>query len=1356
MKIRQLVLASAVSGFSLAAAAEQPSEYQGARGAVSDDSQVWQPGFPEQGERQLPNARFTIRGADSLAPEDSGSLLVQEQLQEQITARQLQGKVNGVSFASGYSAPEQGPDEQLEALVRQLAGRRNIRMRITGHTDNQRLSAAARQRYGDNRGLGLDRAHRVGRFFMEKLNLPAGAISYGSQGAEQPVASNETAAGMAKNRRVEVQVWYDEVSSKPEKVARSLCGTADAGSDDPFRISVDGQPREPGQGPDSADKQRCTDVALEDAGIQLQYDNLARPARLNVSASERTYSAGEILRFQGYSNYRYWIERAEVLIVDRYARTLATVALNEDLAGGWQPAVVPPRVLPRQLFYQLRVYDSEGRYDETELLPLRRLDRGETVTDDQQAGAELAAGYGENRLSRHRIPVEGGVITVNGRNLAADHRVLVMGKAVPVDARGGFVTQQIVPRGLHQVEIAVLNAKGEGRIYRRDLRLPDDDWFTVALADITVGRNKTSGPAQLVNGGDRHYDEKTYADGRLAFYTKGKINGRYTVTASGDTGDQELKHLFSNIDDKNPRELLRRMDATRHWPVFGDDSTLVEDAPTQGKFFARIEEGHSHVLWGNFKAEQTDTELAQVDRALYGAQARYRSDEYTASGEHRTRVDAFAAEPGTLSAREDFRGTGGSVFFLRHQDITTGSERVRIEVRDKDSDQVLQVTNLAAGSDYDIDSIQGRILLSSPLSSVADDRQLVQSGSLSGHPAYLVVNYEYTPGFTELSDLATSARVAHWVNDNVKVGVSVSSQEEMGETQDLAGVDLTLRKSADTWLKLELANSDGAGLSQHSSDDGGFDFDAEDRGGREAGAGRVEGAFSLSDLTGEAGSEGQGTFYLEVREDGFSAPGRLTSGDTDKFGGSFSAPLTDTSTLTLKLDDTRNDGNDQRAVEVDVSMALDERWTLGAGLRADEQEGSTTDHGERQDLAVQLKYTDEEDLSAWGFVQGTLHRDGERQRNHRAGVGSSYQLSDRTSLKGEISGGDMGLGARAGIDYQWSDRTSVYTNYQLDNDRTDNGVRSRNGQLVSGVRSRWTDSLSVYAEGRKQIGSGQNGLMQAYGIDYAPNDRWSYGFSLEHGDINQETDDAIERTAITGSVGFHDRKHRYAGGLEYRDDDSSDEDRTTWLWRNNYSAQVSDDWRAIVRLDLSISESDRGDEFDGDFAEASLGYAWRPVDNDRVNALLKYTYLYDLAPPEQLQPSDSSTVDYAQRSQVFSGDLTYDLSERWSVGGKYAYRLGELRPSRDSSADWFDSEGQLLILRADWHVVHAWDVTLEWRRREEKTAEDSREGMLLAGYRHFGQNFKLGVGYNFSDFSDDLTDMDYEAKGWFINAIGKY
>jgi hypothetical protein len=47
-----------------------------------------------------------------------------------------------------------------------------------------------------------------------------------------------------------------------------------------------------------------------------------------------------------------------------------------------------------------------------------------------------------------------------------------------------------------------------------------------------------------------------------------------------------------------------------------------------------------------------------------------------------------------------------------------------------------------------------------------------------------------------------------------------------------------------------------------------------------------------------------------------------------------------------------------------------------------------------------------------------------------------------------------------------------------------------------------------------------------------------------------------------------------------------------------------------------------------------------------------------------------------------------------------------------------------------------------------------RRGALAAIYRYIGKNLKVGVGYNFTDFSDDLTDLGYDHQGVFINLIG--
>ena len=47
-----------------------------------------------------------------------------------------------------------------------------------------------------------------------------------------------------------------------------------------------------------------------------------------------------------------------------------------------------------------------------------------------------------------------------------------------------------------------------------------------------------------------------------------------------------------------------------------------------------------------------------------------------------------------------------------------------------------------------------------------------------------------------------------------------------------------------------------------------------------------------------------------------------------------------------------------------------------------------------------------------------------------------------------------------------------------------------------------------------------------------------------------------------------------------------------------------------------------------------------------------------------------------------------------------------------------------------------------------------RRGGLAAIYRYIGKNMKVGAGYNFTDFSEDLTDLSFEHQGAFFNIVG--
>ena len=52
--------------------------------------------------------------------------------------------------------------------------------------------------------------------------------------------------------------------------------------------------------------------------------------------------------------------------------------------------------------------------------------------------------------------------------------------------------------------------------------------------------------------------------------------------------------------------------------------------------------------------------------------------------------------------------------------------------------------------------------------------------------------------------------------------------------------------------------------------------------------------------------------------------------------------------------------------------------------------------------------------------------------------------------------------------------------------------------------------------------------------------------------------------------------------------------------------------------------------------------------------------------------------------------------------------------------------------------------------------DQTRGGALAAIYRYVGEHMKVGVGYNFTNFSDDLTDLSYDNQGAFVNVLGTW
>lgn len=1299
------------------------------------------------------------------------------------------GAIEPIRYEQGKPVIPPGYAEHLQELMNQVSDKTNVRLRFIGYIGDRRLDRRTAMVYGDDIGLSTARARRAMEAVEKRLGLKSGQAEFEGHGYVQSEDVVNTGFIESNTSRVVVQVVYDELAALDDDSLEVTRLTREVEPKDPFalnlmRITVDGKPIDDPK-KSIADIDRCTDVALDKTNIHFKFDDLEVKPRLNATAWPTTIRYNDDpdtdypenrMQFRMYTNYPSLIDTAEIRVFKstQSERDEPLVVLDVGKDGraewsprfDWDPDLDGYHAPNRELKYVLRVYDKNGRFDETKAQPIWIVDKLPADFKKRDANKELLTGYGETRMAAEHIPKQGGTIRVTGSGIPDEHSVWVAGRRVPVGKDGKFVAETILPPGLHTVEVGVLDRSGNGELFLRDLELKRSDWFYVGIADVTVAKDKTTGPAKLVTGDTEHYDNDVSVDGRLAYYTKGKFGDGWTLTSSADTLEGPVKDLFSNFLDKSPDALFRRIDPDYYYPTLGDDSTVEEDAPTLGKFYLKAQKNKNYGLWGNFKIGYTDNSLAHVDRGLYGANAHYQTPSTTSFGEQRFAVDGFAAEPGTAASRDEFRGTGGSLYFLRHQDILTGSERVRIEVRDKDSGLVLGVKNLTPVLDYDIDYLQGRIVLTQPLAATADDNLLVASGSISGNPAFLVVRYEFTPGLSDTDTMAVGGQSHYWLNDYIKLGITSSRSKETGTKSGVSGTDLTLRKSAESWLKLERSTSSGPGTTSLESGDGGFTFGTLDPLADEntsAGASRIETSIGFKDMY--QGANGKATYYQQNLDAGFSAPGLATPTQTKQRGGTLQTPITDSLSLSAKTDkQVRDQGLETSASEMDLAYQLSEHWNLSSGFRRDERIDRspvvplTQVQGKRTDAAARVTYDSKASWSAYGFAQNTIDKTGNREDNGRVGSGGSWRVTDRFKVNGEVSSGDLGGAGKLGTEYLYSDRTNLYMNYVVENESADNGVRAKKGNMVSGFRTRYSDSASVYVEETYTHGDVPTGLTHSAGVDLAPTDRWNLGARVDFGTLRDHATGAkTKRRALGVSVGYGFEAIKLATALEYRTDeteaaDTTVSERKTWLVKNSLKYQVTPDWRVVGKLNHADSESSLGQFYDGNYTEAVLGYGYRPVNNDRLNALFKYTYLYNLPTADQVAATGTS-AELIQKSHVLSLDTMYDVTRRWSLGGKYAYRLGQVSLDR-VNPQFFDSRAHLYIVRADWRFVRHWDALIESRLLDLPDAGDRRSGGLFAFYWHMGDHIKLGVGYNFTDFSDDLTDLNYNSRGMFINLIG--
>ncbi len=1112
--------------------------------------------------------------------------------------------------------------------------------------------------------------------------------------------------------------------------------------------------------------------------------NLGQP-QFNVSApSLVAFDGGRItkpVRFYAFSNYSAFIQRAEVLVYRASDTDLVTPLAKVDLPLGAVSDAAWDGTLPAgfearagdELLYLVRAYGADGSYDETyprrmQLVTPDEVERGNQTlrqsverrngialsTEEAEQRSLVEGIFGENALRQQNIPIYGSRIRIQGRDIPEGYSVKINGQSHPIDLQRKLVAEYLVPVGQHAFQIELRGPQQESLSRRLDIDVSGKYMFAVAIADLTVSGSNASGSIEPLAGDDR-YDDSFLIEGRLAFYLKGKVKGRYLITAQADTQEREVSDLFKGFWNADPQDVFRRLDPDAYYPVYGDDSTTYRDVDTQGRLYVRVDWDKNQALWGNFNTGITGTEYGQYSRSLYGGAVSWRSRQTTALGEPGSEFKVFGSEAQTAPGHSEFLGTGGSLYYLKHTDVLPGSDRVVLEVRDDTTGRVERRIDLIRGADYEIDDFQGRVLLTRPLSQITRDNipTLTRDTPLDGFAQILLIDYEYIPNGFEPDAFTAGLRGKHWFGDHVALGATWVDENRAGDDYMLKGLDLTLQAGRGTYLKVEQSHTRATSAPIFFSDNGGLSFIQTNAalGVREGDARAVEARANFKELGWTALDWSASAWWRNV-DAGFSVGRFDTGADIQEHGAEVLGQFAPNVNVRGRYSRAERGAEALTQTQVTGEWRINDHDSLAAELRRiDEQRTSGDVTGTL--AALQYKHRFGSSLDVYGTAQLTVDDDGGRYvSNDALTLGGKYLFGDLSSIGAEVTTGERGDAAQVNGEYRISPEHTVYGGYTYSTDRSDYDPLfndRQNSGWTLGQRWRLSDQVNVFNESQFLKSPNESGLAHTFGMDFYPGVGWTLGFTLQQANLDKAIGN-VDRQAVSVSAGRTSNDTQWQSKLEWRQDTGA-EQRDQWVTTNQFTHKLNESFRIAARFNYSKTTDDLLTTAGARFIESNVGFAWRPFDSTRWALLGKYTYLYDVSSLPQI---GNNVAFYDQRSQVLSLEGVYTPNTHWEFAGKLMRREGEVRFGR-LAGQWADSGATFAAGQARYPFADKWHALGEYRWLGVKDGGD-RRGVLLGIDRDLGKNLRIGTGYNFTEFSDDLTNFDYDHKGWFLNLVGWY
>jgi hypothetical protein len=889
---------------------------------------------------------------------------------------------------------------------------------------------------------------------------------------------------------------------------------------------------------------------------------------------------------------------------------------------------------------------------------------------------------------------DGYFLTIDSDSMKVDMKDLDPNTAgIQARLTNGFVSIPVVaPRNAGSYSVKVSASGVETKMFK-EFTTPIEPLMLVGSANVNANYLSTSGDlSQLKN--KNILDDGFHSDGRLAFYGRGSVWNDYLLTASYDN-TRRADRLFRDIDP----DVL--------YSIYGDNSSVDYMAQSNNPFFVKLERNRSYAVFGDFNTALTLNELARYDRTFNGAKVHYETKS--------TNADMFVTLTDRKVVQDEIRGQGISgYYFLGKSNVVVGTEKVRIETRDKRQNQIV-LSRIEKGrfGDYEIDYTQGTLFFKQPVPSIDSD----------GNPVYIIVTYEAITNTVADYSYVLGAQGEQEITNGLRLG-GMAVLDKSANDFTLFGTHIKYAPINEISLNGEFARGS----------------DYINAGGN---------AWKV-DVSGSPIEKLMLRSYYRNVESGFmnqtmGAGGMNGESGSTKYGVSGSYDGLKDTKLATEFYRTIQPANGANATISSVvatgERAFGDRATIGARVENVSYE-TPLDTVSKQSTLLALRGTVRpiDRLNIISEYEHSISSSTQEQvKPSSALLGAEYRIINPVTLS--LNQRFYGNGASTslfGINTDLGYGTSATGNYQIGN-----GISGQRNQYSIGLKN----TLKISDELTSNVLVERTRALDRNIVEVQTNDNDAISLGLEF------LPKASYKAAVKGEIGKNQQAIRrnvtFGGDIRVAND-------FTLIDKFSYyeEERMQPATPATTFAEGPLSSTQIGTALSGGTMKKMnniVGLAFRPVDYDWLNAIGKYEKKLEFN--GLVQPQTSYDVDIVSLHTFIEPIIGLE------IGTKYALKMA----TEESYGLTASTVTDLYLIRAEYDLRwNNFDVAAEYRILNSRIGGQANSNSIKRGYSaEIGyvafENIHVGVGYNFVGTEDrDLIGRDYWSAGPFVSFRMKF